>query len=1044
MRTRNSYFPNNSSVTIPRRRNKRRTPNVVEPELCTIIQVAPMADNHTMEELLQAPTKGYGEATLTLKFRNVSNDVIKLMMFLYSLEGNASVLNDQKLREKATNQMEKFLQIIQDLNFDISFADALLLMPKFASTIKSLLTNKDKLFKLAKIPLNENCSVMLLKKLPEKLGDPGKFLIPCDFPGMDVCHALADLGASINLMPLSIWKKLSLPKLTPTQMTLELADRSITRPKGVAEVVFVKVRKFHFSTDFVVVDFEADPRVPLILGRSFLRTGRALIDVYGEEITLWVNDEAVTFNLNQTTRYSSTYDDLSVNPIDIIDVAREEDSFSSCLSHLDTMLQRCEDTNLVLNWKKVPLYGQRVNCPCFDQIESLQCSTNPSLNIHNEPDAHELFISKLIQQKLQNEYAQPFLAISITFDLPTVEPEDSLRMRDEHLDTIPATESNEFIKYSVENLVPSPSEFEDLSDSDCDVPACDDFTTFSNLLFDADDDFSSSDDESFSDEDILKKIYSNPLFDEEIIYMKIDPHHFNAESDLIESLLNHDSSIISTSSKIDSLLENSSPRPPEEFISENSDAEIESLSPSPIPIKDSDSFMEEIDLSFTLDDPMPPGNEEDNYESERDMLIFKEFLSNDSLSTLENESFHFDIPSFSLPTAKPPDDDLEILTVKVVDDISELFSKNRGEHLDSIPATELDEFIKYSVENLVPSLSESEDLSDIECDVPACDDFTTFSNLLFDADDDFSSSDDESIYDEDILKKIYSNPLFDEEIISMKIDPHHFNADSDLIESLLNHESSIISSSSKIDSLLDEFVGELILLKTIPPGIDETECDPEEEICLIEKLLYILVAVDYLSKWVEAKALPTNDDRVVVKFLKSLFARFETARAIISDHETHFCNDKFAKVISKYRVTHCLATAYHPQTSGQVEVSNRGLKHILERMVGENRASWSEKLEDALWAFRTAYKTPIGCTPYKLVYVKSCHLLIKLEHKAYWALKHVNFDLKTMGDYRKLQLNELNKLRDQEYENSLIYKEKTKKIHDLRSKTAFSMLVIGF
>nr|GEZ40333.1 reverse transcriptase domain-containing protein [Tanacetum cinerariifolium] len=192
------------------------------------------------------------------------------------------------------------------------------------STIKSLLVNKDKLFELAKIPLNENFLAMLLKKLPEKHGDPDKFLIPCDFPGMDVCHALADLGASINLMPLFIWKKLSLPELTPTRMTLELADQSITRSKGVVEDVFVKVGKFHFLTDFVVVDFEADPRVPLILGRSFLRTGRALIDVYGEEITLRVNDEAVTFNLNQTTRYSSTYDDMSVNRIDVINVAREE------------------------------------------------------------------------------------------------------------------------------------------------------------------------------------------------------------------------------------------------------------------------------------------------------------------------------------------------------------------------------------------------------------------------------------------------------------------------------------------------------------------------------------------------------------------------------------------------------------------------------------------------------------------------------------------------------------------------------------------------
>ncbi|GJZ11495.1 reverse transcriptase domain-containing protein [Tanacetum coccineum] len=185
---------------------------------------------------------------------------------------------------------------------------------------------------------------------------------------------------------------------------------------------------------------------------------------------------------------------------------------------------------------------------------------------------------------------------------------------------------------------------------------------------------------------------------------------------------------------------------------------------------------------------------------------------------------------------------------------------------------------------------------------------------------------------------------------------------------------------------------------------------------------YILVAVDYLSKWVEAKAVPTNDARVFVKFLKSLFSQFGTPRAIISDRSTHFCNDQFAKFMLKYGVTHRLSTAYHPQTSGQVEVLNRGLKRILERTVGENHASWSDKLDDALWAFRTAFKTPIGCTPYKLVYRKACHLPIKLEHKAYWALKHCNFDLRTVGDHRKVQMNELNELRDLAYENSLIYK----------------------
>ncbi|GKE51332.1 reverse transcriptase domain-containing protein, partial [Tanacetum coccineum] len=229
----------------------------------------------------------------------------------------------QKLHEKDDNLASKFVEIFMELHFELSFADALLHMPKFASMFKSLLNNKEKLFELVKTPVNENCSAVILKKLPEKLEDPDKFLIPCEFQGMVECSALADLGASINLMPLSVWKKLSLPDLTSTRMTLELADRSITRPIGVAEDVFVKVGKFYFLADFVVVDYDADPRVPLILGRPFLRTARDLIDVYGEEITLRFNDEAITFKVGQTSRYSYNNSE-SVNRIDVIDVSCEE------------------------------------------------------------------------------------------------------------------------------------------------------------------------------------------------------------------------------------------------------------------------------------------------------------------------------------------------------------------------------------------------------------------------------------------------------------------------------------------------------------------------------------------------------------------------------------------------------------------------------------------------------------------------------------------------------------------------------------------------
>ncbi|XP_035832018.1 uncharacterized protein LOC118481040, partial [Helianthus annuus] len=193
---------------------------------------------------------------------------------------------------------------------------------------------------------------------------------------------------------------------------------------------------------------------------------------------------------------------------------------------------------------------------------------------------------------------------------------------------------------------------------------------------------------------------------------------------------------------------------------------------------------------------------------------------------------------------------------------------------------------------------------------------------------------------------------------------------------------------------------------------------------------YILVAVDYLSKWAEAEALPTNDGRVVVKFLKKLFSRFGTLKALISDRGTHFCNHQLEKILTRYGVYHRVSMAYHPQTNGQAEVTNRGLKRILEKTLGINKKEWADKLDDALWAFRTAYKTTIGTTPYKLVYGKSCHLPVEIAHKAYWAIKNVNLDLENAGKNRFCQINELDELRNYAYSNSEIYKERMKNLHD--------------
>nr|GFB94881.1 reverse transcriptase domain-containing protein [Tanacetum cinerariifolium] len=167
--------------------------------------------------------------------------------------------DNEKRRDQANEQIKKFYEIFKDISFKISFTDALTLMPKFASTLKALIGNKEKLSEMARTTMNEHCSAVILNKLPRKLSDPGKFLIPCEFPGMDECLALADLDASINLMPLLVWEGLSLPELTPTCMTLELADRSVSKPIDIAKDISFKVGVFHFPTDFVVVDFEPDP-----------------------------------------------------------------------------------------------------------------------------------------------------------------------------------------------------------------------------------------------------------------------------------------------------------------------------------------------------------------------------------------------------------------------------------------------------------------------------------------------------------------------------------------------------------------------------------------------------------------------------------------------------------------------------------------------------------------------------------------------------------------------------------------------------------------
>nr|GEV97346.1 DNA-directed DNA polymerase [Tanacetum cinerariifolium] len=372
MRTRSSSNRIVESSTIPRRRNKRSQQQVV-PTIVEIL-VATMADNRTMEEMLQAPTEGI---TLTLKFRNVPNDAIKLMLFPYSLEGAAKICSSStdaridKLTDSISNLVETFnkkmtilatVKAVEEKCVTCGSAhlyyDCIATDSNTSSACRATGTynqggpqnhasnqmgppgfppvqnnnqnqrnnvNRGNNFQGNKVFQAQTNHAPNFQAPNNQVQNSGGMGTRGDkgYSATKYRKHPTSSGASINLMPLSIWKNLSLPELTPTRMILELVDRSTTGPDGIAEDVFVKVGKFHFPTDFVVVDYVVNPRAPLILGRPFLRIGRSLINVYGEELTLWVDDEAITFKVGQTSKYS--YNDAeSINQIDVIDVACEE------------------------------------------------------------------------------------------------------------------------------------------------------------------------------------------------------------------------------------------------------------------------------------------------------------------------------------------------------------------------------------------------------------------------------------------------------------------------------------------------------------------------------------------------------------------------------------------------------------------------------------------------------------------------------------------------------------------------------------------------
>nr|GEY78861.1 hypothetical protein [Tanacetum cinerariifolium] len=903
-------------------------------------------------------------------------------------------------KDMANDQKENFFQIFKDLDFNISFVDALILMPKFGPTIKSLLTNKDKLFELARTLLNEHCSAVLLKKLPEKLGDPNKFLIPCDLPGMDECLALADLDASINLMPLSVWNKISLPELTPTLMTLKLANWLISRPIGVTEDVFVKVGKFHFPADFVVVDFDANPRVPLILERSFLKTGRALIDVYAGELTLRVNNEAVTFNLDQTSRYSANYNDMTANRIDVIDMACKEYS-QEVLGFFD----------VIASGNPTPYYDPIVSTSSltltpFGDNDFLLEEVDAFLALEDDPTSPEVDHSYydtegdilLLEAFLNDDPSLPpptqgMYLPQIQKELKTCEVKNDKSSIDESL------------KVELKDLPPH-LEYAFL-EGDCKL----------HVII--------AKDLSFEEKAALIKVLKSHK--RAIAWKLSDIKGINPEFCTLKILMKDDfKPVVQHQRRV-----NPNPRCHQKGDQEKTTfmCPYGTFSYRRMPFGLCNALgmfqmcmmaifhdMIEKTMEVFVDDFSVFGNSFGTCLSYLEKML-KRCEDTNLCLCLNWEKSHFMVKEGIVLSHKISKNRIEVDKAKV-DVIAKLPHPNTVKGVWSFLGHAGAVLGQRHEKHFRPIHYASKTMTEAESHY--------------------------TMMEKEMLAVVYAFKKFRSYLILNKSIVY---TDHSVFKYLFAKKDSKARLLRWI-LLLQEFkfkeINEAFPLETLNMvsfrGDDSTP--------------WFIDFVNYHAGNFIVKGMSSQQKNKFFKDVKHYFwddpflfkicahqvirrcvhGQFGTSRAIISDRGTHFCNDQVAKVMLKYGVTHRLATAYHPQTSGQVEVSNRGLKRILERTVGENRASWSDKLGDALWAFRTAFKTPIECTPYKLLYEKACHLPIELEHKAYWALKHCNYDLLTTGDHRKVQLNELNELRDQAYENSLIYKEKTKRIHDSKIK----------